>query len=111
MKYVPSLPPPVTGVPDRVEVQALAVVGPARPVQPRSLPPLVTRRSNPVHSTPTETALKLEKRVAEPLHQDRRVYCRRFLPHSPLIELRSSTGRRKIKQRGDDKADNIDEFA
>jgi len=39
MKYVPSLPPPVTGVKAGLEVKTLAVIKRVKPVRARTLPP------------------------------------------------------------------------
>lgn len=107
MKYVPSLPPPVTGIEAWRDARALTAVkrtAAAKPVQPRTLQPLVI----PPHGqAAVEPLQEVEKR--EPEHESRRKYCRR-VHHQPMLEeLRSGVERRKNRQRGDDDIDHIDE--
>jgi len=105
MKYVPSIPPPVTGTGTGLEVDALAAVKRAKPVQPRTLPPLVVQ---PRHEAPPEAAGKEEKRHDPQGHGERRVYCRRLERRSILVELRSEIDRRQNNQRASDITEHID---
>lgn len=108
MKYVPSLPPPVSGIEDWRAKRALAAVRRARPVQPRTLPPLVIQPHRPPHEA-AEPVQEIERR--EPVRESRRKYCRR-ISHQPILEeLRSGVERRKNRQRGSDDTDHIDEEA
>lgn len=104
MKYVPSLPPPrITGVWDRLTVTGLAAVKAAKPVGPRTLPPLV---APPRHEEPLREVA--ERRHDTQLHGDRRTYCRRSHHLPVLVELRSGLERRHNKQRMDDPTEHID---
>ncbi|MDP2694121.1 MAG: hypothetical protein Q8O58_04535 [Gallionella sp.] len=108
MKYVPSLPPPVTGVETGLEVKALARVKRAKPVQARTLPPLVVQ-PHARHEAPPEVAGNEEKRHDPHVHGERRIYCRR-IEHLPiLVELRSGIDRHRHNQRAGDIAEHIDE--
>ena len=107
MKYVPSLPPPVTGVGAGLEVKALAGIKRVKPVQARTLPPLVVQ-PHTRHETPAVTAKKEEKRHDPHVHGERRIYCRR-IEHLPiLVELRSGMERRRHNQRADDITEHVD---
>ncbi len=100
MKFVPSLPPPrITGVGGRLMVNRLTPVKAAKPVQPRSLPPLVVQHQHEYHS---------ERRHDPHLDGDRRIACRRILHLPVLEELRSGTDRRHHSQRENDQSDHID---
>lgn len=106
MKYVPSLPPP-SGVENRREVWGLGAVKPARRVEPRTLPPLVTQQ----HGASQEVAAKpvMENDMREPAQESRRKYCRR-VSHQPMLEeLRSGLERRRHQQRGSDDTEHVDE--
>lgn len=107
MKYVPSLPPPVTGVGAGLEVKALVGIKRVKPVQARTLPPLVVQ-PHARHETPAVTAGKEEKRHDPHVHGERRIYCRR-IEHLPiLVELRSGMDRRRHNQRADDITEHVD---
>jgi len=107
MQYVPSLPPPVTGAEVGLEVNALAGVQRAKPVQERTLPPLVVQ-PHARHEVPAEVAENEEKRHDPHVHGERRLYCRR-LEHLPmLVELRSEIDRRRRNQRASDIAEHND---
>ena len=111
MKFVPSLPPPVTSAELGLEVKALAGVQRAKPVQARTLPPLVIQ-PHARHVAPPEVAEKAagkeEKRHDPHVHGERRLYCRR-IEHLPiLVELRSEIDRRRRNQRASDMAEHID---
>lgn len=109
MKYVPSLSPPATGVIDRWVANGLSRVKPVKPVQERTLPPLVflPRHAQPEFPpSPTEI---VEKRQAGTYQKDRRTYCRR-VSHLPVLEeFRSGADRRRHNLRDGDITDHIDE--
>lgn len=107
MKYVPSLPPPITGVETGPEVKALAGIKRAKPVQARTLPPLVVQ-PHVEHEASPEVARKEEKRRNPHPHGERRIYCRR-IEHLPvLVELRSVLERRRRNQRASDITEHVD---
>jgi len=106
MKYVPSISPPVIGIVNRWAINGTARVKPVKPVQERTLPPLVFQ---PQHAPPESPPTPTEKRHAEPLQEDRRTYCRRTAHKPVLEELRSHIDRRRHRQRGDDMTDHVDE--
>lgn len=103
MQFVPIIPRYTNVVEDRLEVKRLAAVKAAKPVQPRTLPPLVTY----AHERPPEGEPEQEERRT-PLQEERRSYCRRVKHLPVLAELRSSIDRRKHQQRGTDYPDHID---
>ncbi len=108
MKYVPSLPPVVKGERDELDVYAMARVKAAKPVQARSLAPLVA----PPHATPETSPYldePLERRRDRHAQGERRTYCRR-VEHLPvLVELRSGLDRRHHTRRRGDVTDHVDE--
>lgn len=107
MKYVPSLPPPVVGVETGLEVKALTGIKRAKPVQARTLPPLVVQPHSQREGEP-DTADQQERRYEPHIHGERRTYCRR-IEHLPiLIELRSGIDRRRHNQREGDTVEHID---
>ena len=108
MKYVPSLPPSTNVATDRWATNVAPKVKPVKPVQERTLPPLVTHPQHAQHETPPGFIEKAEKRHEKPF-QERRMCCRR-VAHQPILEeLRSWVERRRNRQRGDDMTDHIDE--
>jgi hypothetical protein len=109
MKYVPSLAPVVTGATDSLDVYPLSSVKPAKPVQERTLPPLVVHRPMKLDAAPAENAVQQEKRHVPPAQADRRTYCRRIDHPSLLAELRSRLERRRRKQRMGDTTEHVDE--
>jgi hypothetical protein len=107
MKYVPSLPPPLTGAVDRYEWRALPRVQATHPVQPRSLPPLVFQRRR---REPLRAAVEQPERRHDPhVNGERRSYCRRTEHLPVLLELRSGIDRRRHAQRATDHAEHVDE--
>ena len=107
MKYVPSISPPVTSTGTGLEVQALAGIKRAKPVQARTLPPLVVQ-PHARHEAPPEAIANEEKRHDPHVHGERRTYCRRT-EHLPiLVELRSGMERRRHNQRASDMTEHID---
>lgn len=109
MKYVPSLPPLVTGAADSLDVYALNRVKPAKPVQERTLSPLVVHRQMQFDAAPSEIAEHQERRNDPNLQGERRAYCRRIDYPSLLAELRSRMERRTHKQRMGDTTEHVDE--
>ena len=108
MKYVPSLPPPAIETEDIWATNSVPRVRPVKPVQKRTLPPMV---SHPQHARPEMlpgSVEEAERRHEKPF-QERRMYCRRIAHRFILEELRSGVERRRHKQRKDDAADHIDE--
>lgn len=113
MQYVPSLTPPVTAPETGPEVKALAGVQRAKPVQERTLPPLVVQPharhvAPPEVAGKEEAAGKEEKRHDPHVHGERRLYCRRLERLPMLVELRSEIDRRRRNQRASDIAEHID---
>ncbi len=103
MQFVPIIPRPRDLLEERLEVKRLAAVRAAKPVQPRTLPPLLTYAHEP---PPREQQESAERRA--PLQDERRIYCRR-VRHLPVLEeLRSAIERRKNSQRGSDQSEHID---
>ncbi|MDO8464289.1 MAG: hypothetical protein Q7S46_03410 [Gallionella sp.] len=108
MRIAPDLPPPIIIDKDNLGVKALARIKPVKPVQARTLPPLVTEQHSRLE-TPSDLTEPQEKRHDTHVHGERRTYCRR-IEHLPiLVELRSVTDRRRHKQRGDDETEHVDE--
>lgn len=103
MQFVPVNPAPRSFLEDMLEVKRLAALKAAKPVQPRSLPPLLTY---PHAVQPVENP-EQERRHAAP-GEDRRKYCRRVQHLPVLVELRSAVERRKHTQRVTDQAEHID---
>lgn len=107
MKIVPSDTPPVSVARDELQVRALTAVKPVKPVQPRTLVPLVVQPHGAAHEY-VEAAGQPDKRHDVALHGERRTYCRR-VQHLPiLLELRSGLDRRRHSQRGDDMHEHVD---
>lgn len=109
MKYVPSFPPVLTGVPDSLDVQALSPVKPAKPVQERTLMPLVVHRQMQFDAAPAEISKHRERRNDPHFQGERRMYCRRVDHPSLLAELRSRMERRRRNQRMSDMTEHVDE--
>jgi hypothetical protein len=108
MKFVPSLPPATAVTKDELEVDALAAIKAAKPVQPRTLPPQVVQPRTRHQASP-DIPEQQQKRHDVHVHGERRIYCRR-IEHLPvLVDLRSGFDRRRHNQRGDDITEHIDE--
>ena len=108
MKYAPSLPPPTTGVADKWALNGVAGTRPVKPVQERTLPPLVSHPHPDEQKISSDLADKAERRHEMPF-QERRIFCRRVAYQPILEELRSAVERRRNRQRSEDLADHIDE--
>ena len=107
MRFVPSLPPPITVAKESLKLKALARVKPVRPVQAHTQPPLVVQRH--VRSEVPDHTGQQERRHDASFQGERRTYCRR-IEHLPiLVELRSGIDRRRQKQRGADLTEHVDE--
>ncbi len=107
MKIAPDLPAPVPVAENTLDVKVLAGVKPSRPVQERTLPPLVVQPHSRREGQ-QDTADQPERRYEPHLHGERRTYCRR-IEHLPiLIELRSGIDRRRHNQRKADIVEHID---
>jgi len=107
MKYVPSLTSPVTSPTTGMEVRALAGIKRSKPVQARTLPPLVVQ-PHVRHEASSGVSEKEERRYDPLAHGERRSYCRRIEHRPVLIELRSSIERRRHNQRAGDITEHID---
>lgn len=108
MRFVPSFPPPITVPEEGLEAKALARVKPVKPVQERTLPPLVAQRHSRLEN-PSDLTGQQEKRRDMHVHGERRTYCRR-IEHLPILfELRSAPDQRRQKQRENDVTEHVDE--
>jgi len=98
MQLVPIIPQPKVGVEESLEVQGITAVKRAKPVQERTLPPLVTQSREP----PSQLVFEVygEEGPQRTQLPERRFICRRFHHLSILEELRSAIDRRKRDQRG-----------
>lgn len=105
MQFIPIIPRAGKLLEDWLEVRRLAAVRASRPVEPRSLPPLVRLPPHLQHRQ--IEAVQDERRM--PGQIERRRYCRRIRGLPILEELRSCIERRKHSQRGSDPATHIDE--
>ena len=113
MQYVPSLLSPGTAPETGLEVKALAGIRRAKPVQARTLPPLVVQPharhvAPPEVAGKEEAAGKEEKRHDPHVHGEHRLYCRRLERLPMLVELRSEIDRRRRNQRASDIAEHVD---
>ena len=107
MKYVPSLPPPVTGAGAGLAVKAVAGIRRVKPVQVRTSPPLAAQ-PHARREVSSEAVAKQEKRHDPLVHGERRIYCRRIEHLPTLVELRLGTDRRRHNQRIDDTTEHVD---
>lgn len=107
MKIVPIDTPPVMIARDELRVRALTGVKAVKPVQPRTLVPLVTQPHGAAHEY-VAAAGQPEKRHVVALHGERRVYCRRVQHLPVLLELRSGLDRRRHNQREGEVQEHVD---
>ncbi len=108
MQFVPIIPRPTNVLEERLEVKRLAAVKAARPVQQRTIPPLLVYAHAPPQPDATEQGRLERGEQRVPLQVERRTYCRR-VKHLPVLEeLRSAVDRRKHPQRGTDQPEHID---
>ncbi len=110
MKFVPIPPPMPTVARDELQVEALAAVKAAKPVQPRSLPPLVVQYRTRSKGLP-DSAGQQDRSQDVRLRGERRTYCRRIEHLPEFIELRVGLDRRQHNRRGDDMTEHVDEKA
>ena len=108
MKFVPSLAPPITVPKESMAVKALGHVKPTKPVQARSLQPLVIQPHAPLDALPAISEPQ-EKRHDKHSHGELRIYCRRTEHFPILVELRSKEDRRRHQQRQEDVMEHVDE--
>ena len=107
MQIIPVIPQTQGEVEDRLNVKGIAAVKPAKRVEERTLPPLV---SHTREQLPKETVEIFRREKREKLQQiDRRMFCRRVRHQTLLEELRSSIDRRRKKGRKLDLQVHIDE--
>ena len=109
MKYVSDTPAVITGETDSLDVYPLSSVKPAKPVQERTLPPLVVHPQASFTDASLKMARHQEQRNAPDVKTDRRMYCRRIEHPSYLVELRSRMERRRHRQRINDATEHVDE--
>lgn len=108
MRIVPSLPPPLTVTEDSLAVEALTHIKPSKPVQARTLPPMVVQQRARLKTT-SDISEQQEQRHDTHIHGERRTYCRRF-EHLPILDgLRLKIDRRRHKQREKDMTEHVDE--
>jgi hypothetical protein len=107
MQLVPIIPQPKTGVEASLEVTGVAAMKPAKPVQERTLPPLLSyAKERPVQIA---NEIKQHKTREVARQTERRIVCRR-LHHQPILEeLRCAIDRRRHQQRRTDLRLHIDE--
>lgn len=112
MHLVPIIPQPRVGVEESLGVARTAAVRPVKPVEERTLPPLLTHAHEPQRPDTGEIVQHHHRRVSDrPETADqgeRRLACRRF-HHRPILEeLRSLLDRRRHKRRATDLEPHID---
>ena len=107
MQFVPIIPQQKFSVEEGLGVKGIAAVKPVKPVEERTLPPMV-KYAQRQHSHASSEIRRDEKRQAAQ-QEERRILCRR-LQHLPVLEeLRSSVDRRRHNQRSTDLQLHIDE--
>lgn len=94
MQLVPIIPQQKFVAEDSIEVTGIAAVKPAKPVQQRTLPPLLSYGHRQQAGTPSEI-YQHEKRKVTQLQEERRLVCRRVKHTAILEELRSAVDRRR----------------
>lgn len=109
MQLVAIIPQAKVGIEETLTVSGVAAMNPPKPVQERTLPPLLTYAHEQPVQTINETKLPVQRQVTR--QAERRSVCRRVSHRSILEEIRSSIDRRKHQQRGTDLKLHIDEEA
>ncbi len=109
MQIVPIIPQYKTGVKENIEVAGIAAMKVAKPVEERTLPPLLSY----AHERPEQKYVEKDQHKENLMirQEDRRLYCRRVHHQTMLEELRSSIDRRKHQLRNTDVQLHIDEEA
>lgn len=112
MHLVPIIPQPRVGVEESLEVARTAAVRPVKPVEERTLPPLLTYAHEQQRPDTGEIMQHPHRRVSDRPEMadqgERRLACRRF-HHLPILEeLRSLVDRRRHKRRKTDLEPHID---
>ena len=109
MQLVPIIPQAKAAVEETLLVSGVAAIKSPKPVEERTLPPLLTYAHEQQVQTINGTKQPVQRQVAR--QAERRTVCRR-LPHRTILEeLRSSIDRRKHQQRRTDLKLHIDEEA
>jgi len=107
MQLVPIIPQPKTGVETGLEVTGVAAMKPAKAVQERTIPPLLSyAKERSVHFV---SEIKQHKTREISRQAERRIICRRLQHQLILQELRSVIDRRRHQQRRSDLRLHIDE--
>ncbi len=109
MQIVPIIPQSQTGVKEKLEVAGIAAMKAAKPVEARTLAPLVSDSHERAEPKYVEKNKRKEHFMIR--QEDRRSIYRRLHHQAILIELRSSIDRRKHQQRKTDIQLHIDEEA
>lgn len=105
MRYAPSLPP-LAEIPDTAEIRELQHAQAVRVVRERLFPAHIVENYPRRESAIEEAAPQKEEKRSD---KERRLYCRRIAPAEPLMETRSSVGRRRKNRRRGDTATSVDE--
>lgn len=113
MHLVPIVPQPRVGVEESLEVAGVAALKGVKPVEERTLPPLLSYAREQHAYVFNEMNQPENARVAERLQvarqDERRLECRRIRHQNILEELRSAIDRRRHKRRAGDLQLHIDE--
>jgi hypothetical protein len=107
MQLVPIIPQQKFDAEDKLPVKGIAAVKPAKPVQERTLPPLLSYGHEPPPGNYSEIAQHEKRKPTQP--QERRIASRRVKHTAMPEELRSALDRRRHKQRVTDMQLHIDE--
>ena len=107
MQLVPIIPQPKTGVEAGLEVTGVAAIKPAKAVQERTLPPLLSHVNE--QSVHIVSEVKQHKTREISRQAERRTICRRLHHQLILQELRCAIDRRRHQQRRSDLRLHIDE--
>lgn len=93
MQIVPIIPQQKFSVEESLEIAGIAAVKPAKPVEERTLPPLVSHGHEQALYTSSEISPQEKRQFI--VEEERRLVCRR-IQHLPVLEeLRSSVDRRR----------------
>jgi hypothetical protein len=107
MQLVPIIPQQKFDAEDKLPVKGIAAAKPAKPVQERTLPPLLSYGHELQPGSDSEINQHEKRKLTQP--QERRIVCRRVKYTVMPEELRSAVDRRRHKQRITDMQLYIDE--
>lgn len=107
MQLIPIIPQQKFAAEDNIQVKGIAVVKPAKPVQERTLPPLLSYSHEQSPGNYSEVNQHERRKVSQ--LEERRIVCRRIKHTAIPEELRSALDRRRRKQRLSDMQLHIDE--